>query len=74
MGIVVAIFSSALPYSLEMYSLKRIPAKTFGILMSLEPVAASLIGLFFLNQELSHLQWGAILCVIVASLGTTLTN
>lgn len=73
MGIIVAIFSSALPYSLEMYSLKKIPTKTFGILMSLEPAVASLVGLIFLGEQLTVIQWFAIFCVMAASLGSTLT-
>jgi inner membrane transporter RhtA len=73
MGLVVAVFSSALPYSLEMFSLKKIPTKTFGILMSLEPAVASLAGLFFLGEQLNVIQWLAIICVMTASLGSTLT-
>lgn len=73
LGLAVAIFSSALPYSLEMVSLKRIPIKTFGILMSLEPVFAALAGAVFLHEILSPIQWIAIASIVVASLGTTLT-
>lgn len=73
MGIMVAILSSALPYSLEMYALKKMPTRTFGILMSLEPAVASLVGLIFLNEQLTGTQWMAILCVICASLGSSLT-
>lgn len=73
LGLAVAIFSSALPYSLEMISLKRIPIKTFGILMSLEPVFAALAGAVFLHEVLNPIQWTAIASIVVASLGTTLT-
>ena len=73
MGLLVAVLSSALPYSLEMYALKKMPTKTFGVLMSLEPAVASLVGLIFLKEQLSTIQWLAMLCVIVASLGSTLT-
>lgn len=72
LGILVAIFSGAIPYSLEMISLARLPAKTFGILMSLEPAIAALMGLFFLSEKLSLMQWLAVFCVIMASLGSTL--
>lgn len=72
-AIAVAVLSSALPYSLEMISLKRLPAKTFGILMSLEPALAALSGIFLLGETLSTLQWVAIACVIVASLGSSLS-
>ena len=68
----VAILSSALPYSLEMISLKRIPAKTFGILMSLEPAVAALMGFMFLSETLTAKQTVAIACIICASLGGTM--
>jgi inner membrane transporter RhtA len=71
--LIVAIFGSALPYSLEMFALKKLPAKTFGVLMSLEPALAALMGLIFLGENLSLTQWLAILCVIISSLGSTLT-
>lgn len=74
LGFLVAIFSSALPYTLEMHSLKKIPAKTFGILMSLEPVVAMLIGFIFLSEKLEWMQYSGIGCIILASLGATFTN
>ncbi|MEE6127878.1 DMT family transporter [Chryseobacterium arthrosphaerae] len=70
-GLGVAILSSALPFSLEIMALKRLPAKTFSILMSLEPAFAALSGLVFLAEELTFLQWISIACVIAASIGTT---
>ena len=73
MGILVAVLSSALPYSLEMQALKHIPAKTFGVLMSVEPAIAAMMGLIFLREQLTVLQWIAIFCVIAASAGSTLT-
>ncbi|ULH15768.1 DMT family transporter [Deinococcus sp. KNUC1210] len=70
----VAILSSALPYSLEMNALRVLPARVFGILMSLEPAVAAVIGLIFLNEHLRGLQWLAIACVMLASVGVTLTG
>ncbi len=69
----VAILSSALPYSIEMIALKQIPLKTFGILMSLEPATAALMGYFNLKEVLTTTQIIAIACIILASLGTTLS-
>lgn len=70
-GLGVAILSSALPFSLEMMALKKLPAKTFSILMSLEPAFAALSGFIFLSENLTFLQWVSIACVITASIGTT---
>ncbi len=71
LGIGVAILSSAIPYSLEMYVLTRLPAKTFGTLLSLEPAFAAISGLVFLNESLSSTQWVAILAIVTASAGVT---
>ena len=69
----VAILSTALPYTLEMVALTRIPARTFGTLMSIEPAFGALSGLLFLQEYLTLSQWMAILCIILASVGATMT-
>jgi inner membrane transporter RhtA len=74
LAIVVAALSSALPYSLEMVALKALPAKSFSVLMSLEPAIAALAGFLLLAELLSLTQWLAILLVISASLGSTLSK
>lgn len=70
----VAILSTALPYSLEMIALTRMPARTFGTLMSMEPAIGALMGLVFLHEALSLTQWMAIGAIIAASIGATLTT
>ena len=70
----VAIFSSALPFTLDMIALNKLPSKTFSILTSLNPAFAALAGLIFLKEYLSLVQCLSIACVIIASLGTTMTN
>lgn len=72
-GIGVAILSSALPYTLEMLSLKKIPTKTFGVLMSLEPAIAAIAGLLFLDERLLSMQWFAMGLIMLSSLGSSLT-
>ncbi len=67
----VALFSSAIPYSLDMVALRRVPARTFGILMSLEPAVAAMSGLILLGEGLTVRQQFAIGCVMIASLGST---
>lgn len=70
----VAILSSALPYSLEMFALTRIPTRTFGVLMSAEPALAALSGLAFLHERLSVIQWAAIASIMAASAGSAATS
>ena len=53
-----------------MVALTRLPARTFGVLMSLEPAVGALSGRLFLAERLAPAQWSAILLVIVASIGT----
>ena len=68
----MALLSSVVSYSLELTALRRVPARVFGVLMSLSPVAATLAGFVLLDQRLTPLQLGAVACVIVASAGTVL--
>jgi inner membrane transporter RhtA len=70
----VALLSSALPYSLEMYALTRLPTRTFGVLMSAEPALGALSGLCFLGERLTVLQWAAIASIMIASGGSTATS
>jgi inner membrane transporter RhtA len=70
----VAILSTALPYSLEMVALTRMPARTFGTLASIEPVFGALSGMLFLSENLTLLQWLAITAIILASAGATLSS
>jgi inner membrane transporter RhtA len=66
----VALLSSALPYSLEMFAMPRVPTRTFGVLMSLDPAFGALCGLIFLGESLTWIQWAAIACIMVASAGS----
>jgi inner membrane transporter RhtA len=68
-GAGIGLLSSIIPYSLELETLRRIPARVFGIWMSLEPAVAALVGLIVLGQELSPREWLAIGCVTVACAG-----
>ena len=72
-GLAIALLSTALPYTLEMIALTRLPARTFGILMSIEPVFAALVGWVMLRERLAAVQWVAIGMIILASIGTTWT-
>jgi inner membrane transporter RhtA len=74
LGSAVAILSSVLPYTLELVALRRLPAATFAILMSLEPAVAATAGFLVLNQALSAVQALAIALVIAASMGAVRTQ
>ncbi|MCH0542957.1 EamA family transporter [Streptomyces sp. MUM 203J] len=69
LGLAVALLSSVLPYTLELIALRRLPAPTFAVLMSLEPAVAALAGFLVLHQALSLLDAAAIALVIGASMG-----
>jgi inner membrane transporter RhtA len=72
-GTALALLSSALPFTLEMRALGAMPARTFSILMSLEPAVAAVCGLLFLRERLTGAQWMAVALVIAASAGATAT-
>ncbi|MFI9152934.1 EamA family transporter [Streptomyces sp. NPDC053367] len=74
LGAGVAILSSVLPYTLELLALRRLPASTFAVLMSLEPAIAATAGFLILDQTLTATQSAAIALVIGASMGAVRTQ
>ncbi|MFD6549347.1 DMT family transporter [Streptomyces sp. NPDC058398] len=74
LGSAVAVLSSVLPYTLELLALRRLPASTFAVLMSLEPAIAATAGFLILDQSLSTTQAAAIALVIGASMGAVRTQ
>lgn len=73
MGVALSLLSSAIPFTLEMKALGKLPPRTFSILMSLEPAAASICAFIFLNESLNLYEILAVICVVIASAGSTLT-
>lgn len=73
-GTAVGMLSSVIPYSAEITALRRIPTATMGVLMSLEPAAAALTALLIIGEHLRSVQWLAIACVVIASIGATRTT
>ena len=71
LGVAVGLLSSVIPYSFERKALRRIPPRVFGVLMSLEPAAAALAAMALLGEFLTPVQWTALACVVVASVGAT---
>lgn len=74
LGLAVAVMSSVLPYTLELLALRRLPASTFAVLMSLEPAVAAGAGFLVLHQALSAVDALAIALVIAASMGAVRTQ
>jgi inner membrane transporter RhtA len=70
----VALLSSAIPYSLEMLAMPRLPTRTVGVLMSLDPALGAVAGLLFLGESLSWIQWAAIVSIMAASAGSAATG
>lgn len=73
-GLMVAAISSALPYTLEMMALRRLPPATFGIALATEPAIAALMGMLLLSENLSPMQWAAIACIMAAAMGSAMTR
>ena len=73
-GIAVGLLSSALPFSLEMEAMRRLPSSVFGVMMSLEPAVAATVGFVLLGQGLIPREGLAILLVVAASAGALRSN
>jgi inner membrane transporter RhtA len=73
-GFGVAMLSSAIPYSLELEALRKLPARVFGVLMSLDPAVAALAGLVVLGERLEMRAVAAILFVTIAAAGASLSG
>jgi inner membrane transporter RhtA len=72
-GLGVAVVSSAIPISLEMMAMKRLPREVFGVMTSIEPAVAALLGFCLLDEHLDGLQWAAIGATMLAAAGSAAT-
>ncbi|MDO5661244.1 MAG: DMT family transporter [Brachybacterium sp.] len=68
-----ALLATVIPYTLELSALRRLPRHVFGVLLSLEPVIALIAGLILLGQGVTPLTVGAVVLVVIASIGITLS-
>lgn len=73
-ALAVGVLSTAIPFTLEVMALTRMPASVFGMMLSLEPAFAALFGLLFLHEQLQGLQWLGIAAVIIASAGAAVSS
>lgn len=74
LALVVALLSSAIPYPLEMFALRRLPTRTFGVLTSGEPAVGAVVGALLLDEKLPLAKWLGIVGIVAASIGTTITS
>jgi inner membrane transporter RhtA len=74
LALAIGLLSSVIPYSFELIALRRIPPRVFSILMSLEPAAAAVAAMILLGEFLSVVQWLAMVCVMIATIGATRTS
>ncbi|EEH67846.1 MULTISPECIES: EamA family transporter [Acinetobacter] len=71
-ALVIAILATAIPYALDLMALKRLSKLSYGTLTSLAPALAALAGLVILHEQISLIQWVALFCIMIASIGVTL--
>ena len=73
-GFGVAVLSTTIPFTLEFQALKRLSAQAYGVLISLEPAVAALVGAILLSERIGTQGMIAIACVVIAAIGITLTE
>jgi inner membrane transporter RhtA len=74
LGLAVAVLSSALPYFLELAAIKRVKASTYGVLLSIEPAIAALMGYLILSQRLAYREMVGIVAIVLAAGGASLAG
>ena len=74
MGIAVGVFSSAIPYTLEMNAMRNMPKQTFSIMMSVEPAIAAVAAFIIIDETLTVSQWFAVALVVIATAGSSITQ
>ncbi len=74
MGVAVGVFSSAIPYTLEMNAMRNMPKQTFSIMMSVEPAIAAIAAFIIIDETLTVSQWFAVALVVVATAGSSITQ
>jgi inner membrane transporter RhtA len=72
--LLVALLGAVLPWAIEFSVIQRISARTYGILVTLEPAVGALVGAAFLSQAIGLSMWIAVACVTVAAMGVTLSD
>ena len=71
-ALVIALLANRHSYALDLMALKQLSKLSYGTLSSLAPALAALAGLFLLHEQISLIQWLALSCIMIASIGVTL--
>ena len=74
MGLAVGVFSSAIPYTLEMQAMRNMPKQTFSIMMSMEPAIAAIAAFIIIDETLTLSQWAAVALVVIATAGSSMSQ
>jgi inner membrane transporter RhtA len=74
LGVVIALLSSALPFLLDIYALRRLSQNVFGVLMSASPAISAIAGFLILREALSPLQWAGIAAITAACAGSAIAS
>lgn len=74
MGLAVGVFSSAIPYTLEMQAMRNMPKQTFSIMMSMEPAIAAIAAFIIIDETLTFSQWAAVALVVIATAGSSMSQ
>ena len=73
-AVVAGLLSSAVPYLADLFALRRVPARAFGLFMSVNPVCAAVVGWVGLHQQLSWIEWSSIVAIVAANTLSMSTN
>jgi inner membrane transporter RhtA len=71
-GAAIAVMSSAVPYTLEMISMRTLSSRTFSMFSSATPALSALAGMVVLGEHLTLTQWLALSAIVLASALTSL--
>ncbi|MEU1405431.1 EamA family transporter [Streptomyces sp. NPDC005728] len=73
-AVAAGVLSSAVPYLADLLALRTVPAQTFGLFMSVNPVLAAVVGWVVLGQGLGVPEWAGIGAVVAANATAILTT
>jgi inner membrane transporter RhtA len=72
-AIAAGVLASVVPYAADLIALRFVPARFFGVFMSVHPVLAALVGTVLLGQLLGMHEWAGIGLVVLANAAAVAT-